>query len=149
MRTHLWNSNKQKSFWTNDSKFLCKIGHISTIPHEDRETVTADWFVSHCLPQVFQPWRIWHPQMGVHGQLLSLWHCRVHMVTVTLKFQAASDVQFATHPPYSPYVTPCDSFLSPSIKGHWSKSRFRALKMPEHSGRVSIWTHPSQHGWMS
>ena len=34
--------------------FLAKLGHVATIPLEDRKTVTADWYVNHCLPKVFQ-----------------------------------------------------------------------------------------------
>ena len=45
---------KQKWFQTNYSVFLCKFGHVATIPLEDRKTVTADWYVNHCLPKIFQ-----------------------------------------------------------------------------------------------
>ena len=30
--------------------FAKKIGHVATIPLEDRKTVTADWYVNYCLP---------------------------------------------------------------------------------------------------
>ena len=29
--------------------FFAKFGHVATIPLEDRKTVTADWYVNHCL----------------------------------------------------------------------------------------------------
>ena len=33
--------------------FFVKFGHVATIPLEDRKTVTADWYVNHCMPTVF------------------------------------------------------------------------------------------------
>ena len=33
--------------------FFVKFGHIATIPLEDRKTITADWYVNHCLPEIF------------------------------------------------------------------------------------------------
>ena len=30
--------------------FILKFGYVTTIPLEDRKTVTADWYVNHCLP---------------------------------------------------------------------------------------------------
>ena len=29
--------------------FFAKFGHVATVPLEDRKTVTADWYVSHCF----------------------------------------------------------------------------------------------------
>ena len=29
---------------------------VATIPFEERKTVTADWYVNHCIPKVFQAW---------------------------------------------------------------------------------------------
>ena len=36
--------------------FSAKIGHVAIILLADRKTVTADWYVNHCLPKVFQAW---------------------------------------------------------------------------------------------
>ena len=36
--------------------FFAKFGHVATIPLEDRKTVTADWYINHCLPKIFQAW---------------------------------------------------------------------------------------------
>ena len=30
--------------------FFAKFDRVATIPLEDRKTVTADWYVNHCLP---------------------------------------------------------------------------------------------------
>ena len=34
------------------ASYIAKTGHITTIPLEERHTVTADWYVHQCLPQV-------------------------------------------------------------------------------------------------
>ena len=36
--------------------FFGKSGHVATILLKDRRTVTADWYVQHCLPKVFKVW---------------------------------------------------------------------------------------------
>ena len=36
--------------------FFAEFGHVATIPLEGRKTITADWYVSYCLPKVFQAW---------------------------------------------------------------------------------------------
>ena len=36
--------------------FFANFGHVATIPLEDRKTVTADWYVNHSLPIIFQAW---------------------------------------------------------------------------------------------
>ena len=36
--------------------FFAKFDHAATIPLEDKNTVTADWYVIHCLPEIFQVW---------------------------------------------------------------------------------------------
>ena len=36
--------------------FFANFGHVATIPLEDRKTVTADWYVNHCLPKILQAW---------------------------------------------------------------------------------------------
>ena len=36
--------------------FFAKFGRVATIPPEDEKTITADWYVNHCLPKIFQAW---------------------------------------------------------------------------------------------
>ena len=36
--------------------FFANFGHVATMPLEDRKTVTADWYVNHSLPKIFQAW---------------------------------------------------------------------------------------------
>ena len=105
--------------------FFANFGHVATIPPEDRKTVTADWYVNHCLPKVFQAWCKRHPRTGVRGLLLSHDNARAHTVAVTLDFLAANDVQLVTHPPYSPDLAPCDWFLFLSAKRQLKGKQFQ------------------------
>ena len=120
--------------------FFAKFGHVATIPLEDRKAVTADWYVNHCLPKVFQAWCTRRNRTGVRGLLLHHDNASVHTAAVTLDFLTASDVQLVTHPPYSPDLAPCDWFLFPSAKRQLKGKQFQKPKMPEHSSRVSFWT---------
>ena len=105
--------------------FFVKFGHVATIPFEDRKTATADWYVIHCLPKVFQAWCTLSPQTGVRGLLLHQDNASVHTAAVTLDFLAASDVQLVTHPPYSPDLAPCNWFLFPSAKRQLKGKQFQ------------------------
>ena len=88
--------------------FFAKFGHVETIPLEDKNAVTADWYVNHCLLKVFQAWSRRRLRTGVRGLLLHHDNASAHTAAVTLDFLAASDVQLVTHPPYSPDFAPCD-----------------------------------------
>ena len=116
--------------------FFAKIGHIATIQLEDRKTVTADWYVNHCLPKVFQAWCKRRPRTGVHGLLLYHDNASVYTTAVTLDFLAASDVQLVMNSPHSPDLAPCDWFLFLSVKWQLKGQYFQNPKMPKHSSRV-------------
>ena len=89
--------------------FFANIGHVATIPLEDRKTVTADWYVNHCVPKIFQAWCKMASPNGCPWSTAPSWPCTA---AVTLDFLAASDVLLVTHPPYSPDLAPCDWFCS-------------------------------------
>ena len=105
--------------------FFANFGHIATIPLEDRKTVTADWYVNHCLPKVFQAWCKRRPRTVVRGLLLHHDDASAHTAAVTLDFLAASNVQLVTHPPSSPDLAPCDRFLVPSAKRQLKGKQFQ------------------------
>ena len=105
--------------------FFAKIDHVATIPLEDRKTVTAVWYVNHCLPKIFQAWCKRLPRTGVRGLLLYHDNASARTAAVTLDFIAATDVQLVTHPPYSPDLAPCDCFLFPSVKWQLKGKRFQ------------------------
>ena len=149
MRTHLWHSKETSSSQKMIGCFFAKFGHVATILLEDRNKVTADWYVNHCLPEVFQPWCTRRPQTGVHGLLLNHDNASAHTAAVTLDLLATNDAQLVTHPPYSPDLVSCDWLLFPSVKRQLKGKQFQKPKMPEHSWRASLWTYPSQRGRVS
>ena len=129
--------------------FFATIGHVATIQLEDRKTATADWYVNHCFPKVFQAWCKWHPQTGVHGLLLHHDNASTHTAAVTLDFLAINNIQLVTHLPYSPDLAPCDRFLLLSIKRQQKGKQFQNTKDAEHSSKASFWTYPSQRDRVS
>ena len=50
--------------------FFAKFDHLATILLEDRKMVTAEWYVNHCLPKIFQAWCKRRRRTGVCSLLL-------------------------------------------------------------------------------
>ena len=96
--------------------FFAKFGRVATIPIDDRKTVTADRYVNHCLPKVFQAWYKRRPQTGARGHLFHHDNASADTAAVNLDFLAANDARPVTRLPYSPDLAPCNWFLSPSVK---------------------------------
>ena len=105
--------------------FFAKIGHIATLPPEDRKTVTSDRYVNHCLPKIFQAWCKRRPRTGVRGLLPHYDNASAHTAAVTVDFVAANDVQLVTYPTYSHDLAPCDYFLFPSVKSQLKGKQFQ------------------------
>ena len=53
--------------------FFEKSGHVVTIPLKDRRTVTANWYVHHCLPKVFGSLIPAPPKDGTPWHFSSSW----------------------------------------------------------------------------
>ena len=104
--------------------FFTKFGHVATISL-DRKTVTADWYVNHCLPRVFQAWCKLCPLTGVRGLLLHHDNASAQTAAVTLDFLAASDVQLVSYPLNSLDIDPCCWFLFPSAKRQLKGKQFQ------------------------
>ena len=93
--------------------FFAAGDHVATIPLEHQRIVTAQWYTTVALPQVFQKW---HPRAGLRGILLQHDSASAHTAHLTMNFLRATPVQLLTHPPYSPHLAPCDFFLFPTVK---------------------------------
>ena len=95
------------------ASYIAKTGHITTIPLDERRTVTADWYVHQCLPQVLHAVRTRRPKSGI-----TLHHdnAPAHTAAATREFLASKGVQLMSHPPCSPDLAPCDFFLFPHVK---------------------------------
>lgn len=96
--------------------FFRRSGHVATIELEDRRTVNSDWYVSICLPRVFQEIENQRARTGLRGLLLHHDNASAHTAVNTLDFLAGKGIQLLTHPPYSPDLAPCDFFLFPKVK---------------------------------
>ena len=107
---------------------FAKFGHVATIPLEDKKTVTADWYVNHCVPKIFQAWCKRRPRTGVRGLRLHHDNASVHTAAVTLDFVSAIDIQLVIRPPYSPDLAPCDWFLFYSVKWQLKGKQFQNAK---------------------
>ena len=105
--------------------FFAEFGHVATTPLEDRKLVTADWYVNHCLPTVFQAWSKRRPRTGVRGLVLHHDNASAHTAAVTLDFLAVKDIQLVTYPPCSPDLAPCDWFLFLSVKRQLKGKQFQ------------------------
>ena len=107
---------------------FASFGHAATIPLEDKKTDTADWYLNHCLSKIFQAWCKRRPRTGVRSLLRHHDNASAHTADVTLDFLTSSDVQLATHPPYSPDLGPCDLFLFPSVQRQMKGKQFQNAK---------------------
>ena len=78
---------------------IAKTGYITTIPLEERLTVTADRYVHQCLPQVLHAVRTRRPKSGI-----TLHHdnAPAHTAAATREFLASEGVQLMSHPPPHP-----------------------------------------------
>ena len=108
--------------------FFAKFGHVATIALEDRKTVTADWYVNHCVPKIFQARCKRRPRTGIRGLLLHHDNASVHTAAVTLDFVVANDFQLVIRPPYSPDLAPCDWFLFYYVKWQLKAKQFQNVE---------------------
>ena len=107
----------------NGCLFLRKIGSF-----EDRLTVTANWYVHHCLPMVFEVWCQHRPKTGLHGLFLHHDNASAHTAATTVDFLNESEVQQQPHRPYSPDLSPCDFFLIPEVKKQLKGTLFESAE---------------------
>ena len=108
--------------------FFAKISHVATIPLEGRKTVTAHWYVNHCVPKIFQARCKRRPRTGVRGLLLHHDNVSVHTAAVTLDFVVSNDFQLVIRPPYSPDLAPCDWFLFCCVKWQLKRKQFQNVE---------------------
>lgn len=108
--------------------FFSRSGHLVTVPLQQHHTVTAQWYVNECVPQVLEAWCSRRPKTGVRGLL---WHhdnAPAHTAAMTTNFLERSGVQLLPHPPYSPDLAPCDFFLFPKVKSQLKGRRFSSCQ---------------------
>ncbi|XP_029044179.2 histone-lysine N-methyltransferase SETMAR-like [Osmia bicornis bicornis] len=112
-------------------KMLCTFfsanGHIETVTLED-QIVTAEWYTTVCLPQVFKKLETKRPKIDTKGFLLHHDSALVHSAEKTANYFRELGIQVLGHPPYSPDLAPCDFFLFPKAKESIRGQRFGSLE---------------------
>lgn len=108
--------------------FFTKSGHIASVPLEERKTVNSEWYITTCLPKVFEAWGIRRPGTGTRGLLLHHDNASAHTAAAILDFLEENHVQLVTHPPYSPDLAPCDFFLFPQVKRQLKGKQFQGVE---------------------
>ncbi|GFS34956.1 mariner transposase [Trichonephila inaurata madagascariensis] len=110
------------------AKFFSYSGHIATIVLEDRETVTAEWYVTKCLPEVLEQWLPKRPKRITLGMILHHENVSAHSAQRTKDYLEAENIETLSHPLYSPGLAPRDFLLFPKIKNEMRGSRFGSVK---------------------
>ena len=100
------------------------MGHVSTVPLDNQQTVNEMWYVNHCIPHVFNAWQSKHPRSELQRLL---WHhdnASAHTAAQTMDFFTQKFIQLVTHPPYSPDLAPYDFFLFATVKEKLKGTKF-------------------------
>ncbi|GFY39855.1 DDE_3 domain-containing protein [Trichonephila inaurata madagascariensis] len=104
--------------------FFSYLGHIATIVLEDSKTVTVEWCVTKCLPEVLQQWHLKRLKCGTRGMILHHNNVLAHSAQRMKDYLLAKDIKTLPHPPYLPDLVLCDFFLLSQIKNKMQGSRF-------------------------
>ena len=123
--------------------FFRRQGLVKAVPLVEQSSVTAQWYVSVCLPAVFAELRNARPKTGLRGIMLHHDNASAHTAAMTLDFLHQSGVQLLTPPPYSPDLSPADFFLFPKVKHLLKGRRFESkeaalVAFTDHLNDVSL-----------
>lgn len=105
--------------------FFGRMGHVATVPLEQRKTVNSEWYTTICLPEVFGEIRKTNPRRRI---ILHHDNASSHTSRQTSEFLSSQNIELMTHPPYSPDLAPNDFFLFPNIKGKLRGQRFTSAE---------------------
>ncbi|CAH2015471.1 unnamed protein product, partial [Acanthoscelides obtectus] len=103
--------------------FVSKAGHIATIPLNEQRTVTADFYITNCLPKVITELRKINPERRI---ILHQDDASSHTTQKTSQYLTEEKVELLDHPPYSPDLSPNDFFTFPKIKNRLCGQRFQS-----------------------
>ncbi|XP_050296406.1 histone-lysine N-methyltransferase SETMAR-like [Anthonomus grandis grandis] len=120
--------------------FVSKAGHVATIPLENQQTVTADWYIAICLPKVIAELRKANPQRRI---ILHQDNASSHTARKTIEFLTYQNVELLDHPPYSPDLSPNDFYTFPKIKNELRGQRFQTPEEAVNAFKNAILTVPT------
>ncbi|GFY76964.1 HTH_48 domain-containing protein [Trichonephila inaurata madagascariensis] len=119
----------QKCRKANGGNFFSYSGHIATVVLEDRRTVTAEWYVTKCLPEMLEQWRQKRPKRGIREMILHHDSASARSAQRMKNYLGAEHIETLPHSPYSPDLSPCDFFLFLKIKNKMRESRFGSAEV--------------------
>ncbi|CAH2012489.1 unnamed protein product [Acanthoscelides obtectus] len=103
--------------------FASKAGHIATIPLNEPITITAEWYTTICLPKVITELRNINPK---RRNILHQDNASPHTAQKTRQYLTEENVELLDHPPYSPDLSPNDSFTFTKIENRQRGQRFQS-----------------------
>ena len=121
------------------ASYSAKTRHITTIPLEERRTVTADWYVHQCLPQVLRAVRTGRSKSGItlhHG------NAPAHTAAATREFLACDGVQLIFHNSPPPHPMPPPPLQTPPSLRTWLHVTFSYFHTSRSSCRGPVMTVP-------
>ncbi|CAH2000823.1 unnamed protein product [Acanthoscelides obtectus] len=107
--------------------FVSKAGHIATIPLNEQRTVTADWYITICLPKVITQLRKINPERRI---ILHQDNASSHTAQKTRQYLTEENAELLDHPPYSSDLSPNNFFTFPKIKNRLRGQRFQSPDLP-------------------
>ena len=81
---------------------------IQTVVLEKQKTVTSNWYITICLPQLFEALKNLRPSSGLRSWFLHHDNAPAQRAAQTTEFLQSSGIKILEHPPYSPDLAPCD-----------------------------------------
>ena len=82
---------------------------VKAVKLEGQKTVTANWYITVCLPKIFD-------ELSIKGTIFHHDNAPSDTALATKQFLKEKKVKLMEHPPYSPDLAPCDFFLFPKLK---------------------------------
>ena len=106
--------------------FFRSNGLVKIVKLPKGQRVTAHWYSTVCLPQVFDAIREDRPKSGLKNIVLHHDNARPHTAALTREFLEDNGVVLLTQPPYSPDLAPCDFWLFRNLKKFLRGKRFNS-----------------------
>ena len=102
------------------SDFMARRGHVVSVPVDIQRTVTANWYVEHCLPKVLDAVVVNQPRTHLCALLLHHDNALAHKAHQSKDFlgknQGFFQVRELSHPPFSRDLALCDLFMFPRVR---------------------------------
>jgi len=117
--------------------FFSTSGLSRCVKLEGQKSVTANWFTTVCLPQVFGH-RSGRPRM------LHMDNATSHTSNTTKEYLAKNKIKTVPHPPYSPDLALCDFWLFAGLKRNLRGRSFASERELDSAARAYFEDIPSE-----